>query len=68
MVTITVSAAARPPSLAKGLPITLDVSEEATIKDVKSKIAEKFPKVSSFAGSPGFLYRGTQTPVMVNGL
>ncbi|KAJ2934669.1 hypothetical protein H1R20_g2397, partial [Candolleomyces eurysporus] len=44
MVSITISAAAKPPSLAKGLPITLDVSGEATIRDVKTKIAEKFPK------------------------
>ncbi|KAH8100796.1 3-oxo-5-alpha-steroid 4-dehydrogenase-domain-containing protein [Cristinia sonorae] len=50
MVTVTVSSAGRT-SLAKGLPITVDIPgkgvETATVADVKAEILKKFPKFST---------------------
>lgn len=52
MVSINVSAAGKPISLARGLPMVVELSgkqlENATIADVKSAIAEKYPRVSLF--------------------
>jgi hypothetical protein len=49
MVSITVSAAGHPPSLARGLPLKAEIPgkdiENATIGDIKSAVAAKFPKV-----------------------
>ena len=45
MVSITVSSA-RPSSLTKGFPLTLDLPENATVADVKAAVAKKLPKVS----------------------
>ena len=45
MVSVKVSAAGKPPSVARGLPITLDLQEDATILQVKEAIAARFPKV-----------------------
>lgn len=47
MVSVTVSAVAnRPPPFArKGLPLTIDVSSDTTVADVKAKVAQKIPKV-----------------------
>jgi very-long-chain enoyl-CoA reductase len=51
MVTVNVSAAGKPIALARGLPITVVLPgkqlEDATITDVKSAIAKKYPKVST---------------------
>ncbi|PPQ95445.1 hypothetical protein CVT26_008464 [Gymnopilus dilepis] len=46
MVQVTISAAAKPPSLARGLPVTIDVSPEATVAEVKRAVKSKFPKFS----------------------
>ncbi|KAK7690947.1 hypothetical protein QCA50_006050 [Cerrena zonata] len=43
MVSITVSPA-RPSSLTRGLPITLELPETATVADVKAAVAKKLPK------------------------
>ena len=46
---VTVSSRGKPPTVAKALPISLDLSkQDATIGDVKRAIAKKFPKVSLF--------------------
>ncbi len=47
MVAITISASGnRAPAFArKGLPLTIEVSPEDTIEDVKKKVAAKCPKV-----------------------
>ncbi|KAF9048866.1 3-oxo-5-alpha-steroid 4-dehydrogenase-domain-containing protein [Panaeolus papilionaceus] len=44
MVSITISSASKPPSFARGFPLTVDVSPNATVADVKAAIAAKFPK------------------------
>ncbi|PPQ83493.1 hypothetical protein CVT25_006983 [Psilocybe cyanescens] len=44
MVQLTISAASKPPALARGLPLTIDVTPEATISDVKRAIVAKYPK------------------------
>src|SRR6267154_3900760 len=50
MVTVNVSAAGKPIALARGLPMVVELPgkqlEDATIADVKSAIAKKYPKVS----------------------
>lgn len=50
MVAIIVSATGKPPSVARGLPFTVEISgksiAEVTVGDVKSSLADKFPKVS----------------------
>ena len=50
MVAITVSAVGKPPSVARGLPFTVEIPgksvNEVTVGDVKSSLAAKFPKVS----------------------
>lgn len=50
MVAITISAAGKPPSVARGLPFTVEITgksiKEVTVGDVKSSLADKFPKVS----------------------
>ncbi|KAF9550179.1 hypothetical protein CPC08DRAFT_715327 [Agrocybe pediades] len=44
MVQLTVSAASKPVSLARGLPLTIEVAPETTVADVKRAIAEKYPR------------------------
>ncbi|KIJ50957.1 hypothetical protein M422DRAFT_44187 [Sphaerobolus stellatus SS14] len=45
MVHVTISARGRAPSVAKGLPISIDLpSEDPTVGDVKKAIAKKFPR------------------------
>ncbi|KAF4613842.1 hypothetical protein D9613_008091 [Agrocybe pediades] len=44
MVQLTVSAASKPVSLARGLPLTIEVTPETTVADVKRAIAEKYPR------------------------
>ncbi|KAH9481823.1 Putative enoyl reductase [Psilocybe cubensis] len=44
MVQLTISAASKPPALARGLPLTIDVAPEATVLDVKRAIVAKYPK------------------------
>lgn len=50
MVSVTVSPAGKPISIAPGLPSRLDIAgkqvQDVTIGDVKAAIAKKFPKVS----------------------
>jgi very-long-chain enoyl-CoA reductase len=50
MVSIKVSAAGKPIALARGLPMVVELSgkqlEDATVADVKSAIAKKYPGVS----------------------
>lgn len=59
MVSVTVSAAGRPSSLARGLPITVTIQnkdvESATVADVKAEILKKFPKVSRSSNLQGTL-------------
>jgi len=49
MVTVTVSAAGKPPAVARGLPFTVEIPgksiDQVTIGDVKSSLAARFPKV-----------------------
>lgn len=49
MVSVTISAAGKPPALARKLPITVVLGEKtldsATVEDVKQAIAAQFPKV-----------------------
>jgi hypothetical protein len=49
MVFVTISAAGKPPVVARGLPFTVEFPaksiDQVTIEDVKSSIANKFPKV-----------------------
>lgn len=47
MVKVTVSAAKRTP-LASTLPTHLELSESATVADLKTALAAKYPKVCSF--------------------
>jgi len=47
MTNLTISAAGKPPSFARGLPFTVEIpAGEATVADVKASIASKFPKAS----------------------
>jgi len=46
MVSLTISAAAKPPAFAYGFPLTIDVNPEATVGEVKAAITTKFPKFS----------------------
>lgn len=50
MVSVTVSPAGKPISIARGLPSKIDIPgkqvQDATIGDIKVAIAKKFPKVS----------------------
>lgn len=45
MVSVKVSPAGKPLPLARGLPVTVEVKDNATVSDVKAAIAAKFPKV-----------------------
>ena len=49
MVSVTVSSAGKPPSVARKLPITVDLADKtvdtATIGDLKIAIARQFPSV-----------------------
>ncbi|TFK33464.1 3-oxo-5-alpha-steroid 4-dehydrogenase-domain-containing protein [Crucibulum laeve] len=47
MVSLTISSASKPPSFAKGFPLTIDVTSDTTVADVKASIAAKFPKFYS---------------------
>jgi hypothetical protein len=49
MVSVKISPAGKPLSLARGLPITVQVKNEAKISDVKAAIAAKFPNVGQVA-------------------
>lgn len=42
---ITVSPVGKPPSIARGLPITISIPEDDTIADVKKAIELRYPKV-----------------------
>ena len=56
MTNLTISAAGKPPSFARGLPFTVEIpAGEATVADVKASIASKFPKAS---GSSKFHTQG----------
>ncbi|PFH45956.1 hypothetical protein AMATHDRAFT_184056 [Amanita thiersii Skay4041] len=44
MVSLTITSAAKPPSFARALPLTVDVPQDATVATVKRAIAAKFPK------------------------
>ncbi|KAG5638546.1 hypothetical protein H0H81_012047 [Sphagnurus paluster] len=44
MVSVTISAASKPPPFARGLPVTLECDANATVEDLKALIAAKFPK------------------------
>lgn len=46
---ITISSATKPPTFARGFPLTIDVTPDSTVADVKAAIAVKFPKVCSLA-------------------
>jgi hypothetical protein len=45
MASVKISSAGKPLSLARGLPITVEVKDDAKVSDVKAAIAAKFPKV-----------------------
>jgi very-long-chain enoyl-CoA reductase len=45
MVALTISSASKPPAFAPGLPLSIEVPEDATVADVKASIAAKYPKV-----------------------
>lgn len=48
MVAVTISAAGRPPNIARGLPYTVEFAqsfEQVTVGDVKAALVTKFPKV-----------------------
>ena len=45
MVSLTISAAAKPPAFARSFPLTIDVKPDATVGEVKAAITIKFPKV-----------------------
>lgn len=47
MVSLTVLSASKPPSFARGFPLTIEVTPEATVADVKASIAAKVPKFST---------------------
>ncbi len=42
---ITVSPVGKAPSIARGLPITINLPEDDTVEDVKKAIELRFPKV-----------------------
>ncbi|KAG6916207.1 hypothetical protein DXG01_007837 [Tephrocybe rancida] len=44
MPSLIVSSASKPPSFARGLPITVDYTATTTVADVKAQVAAKFPK------------------------
>ncbi|KAF8526283.1 3-oxo-5-alpha-steroid 4-dehydrogenase-domain-containing protein [Hysterangium stoloniferum] len=44
MVKVTISARGKPPVVARALPVSIDVSQDATIVDVKQALAKHFPK------------------------
>ncbi|KAF9007482.1 3-oxo-5-alpha-steroid 4-dehydrogenase-domain-containing protein [Cyathus striatus] len=44
MPSLTISAASKPPSFARGFPLSLDLKPDATIGEVKNAVAAKFPK------------------------
>ena len=48
MVSLTVSAAAKPPPFARDFPLTIEVKPEATVADVKTAISTKFSKVRPY--------------------
>lgn len=50
MITLTISSASKPPPFARGFPLSIQVSDDATVADVKTSIAAKFPKVSCILG------------------
>jgi len=41
---LTISPATNPPSVARGLPITIDIGKDATVATVKKAIEKKFPQ------------------------
>jgi very-long-chain enoyl-CoA reductase len=45
MISVKISSAGKPLSLARGLPITVEVNDDAKVSDIKAAIAAKFPKV-----------------------
>ncbi|KAG6831516.1 hypothetical protein H0H92_009784 [Tricholoma furcatifolium] len=47
MPALTISAASKPPALARGLPITVDYTAKTTVAEVKAQIAAQFPKFST---------------------
>ena len=51
MVSLTILSASKPPSFARGFPLTIEVTPEATVADVKASITAKFPKVRVCLGS-----------------
>jgi len=56
MVSVTVSAAGKPTPLARGLPVTLDITTaDPTVADVKASLASKYPKVRVFHHSYKYL-------------
>ena len=46
MVDIIVFAASKPPAFAKNWPLSVQVSQDGAIADVKAMITKKYPKVS----------------------
>ena len=48
MVSVKISPAGKPLSLARGLPITVEVKNDAKVSDLKAAVAAKFPKVGQF--------------------
>ncbi|RDB25951.1 hypothetical protein Hypma_006303 [Hypsizygus marmoreus] len=44
MITLTISSASKPPSFARGLPLSLECAEDSTVADVKALITARFPK------------------------
>ena len=49
MVSVKISPAGRPLPLARGLPLTVEVKDDAKISDVKTAVEAKFPKVGQIA-------------------
>jgi hypothetical protein len=53
MVSVTVSSAGHPPSFARGLPFTAEITgkddHNVTVADIKAAVAAKFPEVRSLA-------------------
>jgi len=45
MVSVKISPAGKPVSLARGLPVTVEVKADAKVSDVKVAVAAKFPRV-----------------------
>ncbi|KAF8621986.1 hypothetical protein AX15_007341 [Amanita polypyramis BW_CC] len=44
MVAVTISPSSKPPSFARGLPITINIAHDATIANVKEAVAKRFPE------------------------